>query len=450
MKALSILPFSVPSVLIVLAFVLFYGRAGYLNHFLMWAFNLTEPPIGFLYTFWGIVLVHGFYEFPVVLQTVGEVWERLPRDREQAARLLGAGKLQAFITGTLPSLAPAIAQAASLCFLLCFFSFAVVMVFGGLVGSTLEVEVYRRARLEADASGAATLALAETAIAIAVVTLVSLFERRTASARAAVKLAGSRLELEKPRGRTKAALLAYAVFLAVFFGGPMLSLMVQAFLVRSGPLGPSTFGPDNFLRLFSGSGSPFLAALLGTVATALPAAFIATVLGCIGAFSLRRGGSFAKATAALPLAVSGIVASLGWSILFPRGGITLIPFVLALGAMPYVLKSVAAALSTLHQSPLEAARTLGASRLTAVFGVELPAVLPAVLAAFAFAFAASAGDVNVPLVLGQGSFETLPVYLYRLTSSHRFPEACAAGVVLALLTSAVFAVKEKRFNNARD
>ena len=175
-----------------------------------------------------------------------------------------------------------------------------------------------------------------------------------------------------------------------------------------------TFGPGNFLRLFSGSSSPFLAAMAGTLATALPAAFIATALGCIGAFALRRGGSFAKATAALPLAISGIVASLGWSILFPRGGITLIPLVLALGALPYVLKSVAAALSTLHRSPLEAARTLGASGLSAAVGVELPAVSPAILAAFAFAFAASAGDVNVPLVLGQGTFET-PVSYTHLT-----------------------------------
>ena len=448
LKALSILPFSVPSVLIVLAFVLFYGRAGYLNSFLVWAFGFKEPPIAFLYSFWGIVLVHGFYEFPVVLQTVGEVWERLPRDREQAARLLGAGRFRAFVTGVLPSLAPAIAQAAALCFLLCFFSFAVVMVFGGLAGSTLEVEVYRRARLEADSGGAASIALAETALALAVVSLVALLERKSARGGAAVKAAGSRLALEKPTGFAAGALVAYALFLSVFFGGPMLSLLIQAFSVRAGPLGPSRLGLENFARLFSGQGSPFAAAFAGTIATALPAALLATALGCAGAFSLRRGGAFAKAAASLPLAISGIVAGLGWSLLFPRGGLALIPLVQALGALPYVLKSVAAALSTLDRAPAEAARSLGASRVRAALGIELPAVLPAVLAALAFAFASAAGDVNVPLVLGRGSFETLPVYLYRLSSSYRFPEACAAGVILALLTSAAFAAKEGRYRDA--
>jgi thiamine transport system permease protein len=443
LKALSVLPFSVPSVLVVLAFVLFYGRAGYLNSFLMRIFGLAEPPLDFLYTFWGIVLVHGFYEFPVVLQTVGEVWERLPRDREEAARLLGASKYRAFVTGLLPSLLPVIAQAAALCFLLCFFSFAVVMVFGGLAGSTLEVEVYRLSRLEADAFGAASIALVETAIAMVIVALIALCARIAARGAAAVKDAGSPPELRPARGPAALCLSAYALFLAVFFGGPMLSLLIQALSVRRGPLGAAHFGLGNFARLFSPGGSAFSAAFFGTVATALPAALIATLLGCAGAFAVRRGGAAAKAAAALPLAVSGIVASIGWSLLFPRGGLVLIPFVQALCVMPYVLESVAAALSTLDISPVEAARTLGSSRVRSAIGIELGSVLPAILAAFAFAFAASSGDLNVPLVLGQGEFETLPVYLFRLTSSYRFPEACAAGVVLAAITSAVFAFKER-------
>jgi thiamine transport system permease protein len=446
LKSLSVLPFALPSVLMVLAFVLFYGRSGYLNRFAMWAFGLSEPPLGFLYTFWGIVLVHGFYEFPIVLQSVGEVWERLPRDREDAARLLGAGRLRAFATGILPSLWPAIAQAAALCFLLCFFSFAVVMVFGGLAGSTLEVEVYRRSRLEADSSGAAAIAIAETAIAFAVVALLALTERGAARGRAESKSAGSPPELRKPRGIGLAALIAYALFLAVFFGGPMLSLAAQAFSVRSGPLGPSRLGLGNFARLLTSGG--FGPALLDTAATAIPAALVAAILGSAGAFALRRGGWAAKAGASLPLAVSSIVAALGWSFLFPSGSILLIPLVQALCVMPYVLKSVAAALSTLDHRPVEAARTLGAGRLRAALGLELPAVRPAALAAFAFAFASAAGDVNVPLVLGRGGFETLPVYLFRLTSSYRFPEACAAGIILAAITSLVFAFKEGRENRA--
>jgi thiamine transport system permease protein len=440
LKALSVFPFSMPSVLVALAFVLYYGKSGFLNRVLMQVLGLSEPPIGFLYSFWGIVLVHGFYEFPLVLQIVGEAWSALPRETERAARTLGAGRLRSFATGTLPSLAPALAHSAGIVFLLCFFSFAVVMIFGGLAGSTLEVEVYRRARFEADPSGAAAVALAETLVALAVVAAISLADRRSA----ALRSAGSPPELEKPRGAAALAIAAYAAFLGLFFAGPMAALVAQAFSVRGGPLGPESFGLGNFARILSGPGAPFAAALADTASTAVPAALIATVMGSLGALALRRRGPLVKAASALPLAVSGIVASLGWSLLFPSGGNALVPLAQAIGALPYVLKSVASSLASLERSPVEAARTLGAGRVRAAVGVELRGAAPAVGAAFAFALAVAAGDINAPLVLGRGGYEPLPVLLYRLIGAYRLQEACAVGVLLGAISSLAFFLNERR------
>jgi thiamine transport system permease protein len=440
LKALSVFPFSMPSVLVALAFVLYYGKSGFLNRALMGALGLSEPPIGFLYSFWGIVLVHGFYEFPIVLQIVGESWSSLPRDAERAARMLGAGRIRAFATGTLPSLAPALAHSAGIVFLLCFFSFAVVMIFGGLAGSTLEVEVYRRARFEADPAGAAAVAAAETLVALIVVAAIGLSDRRSA----ALRSAGGPAELARPRGPAALALAAYAAFLALFFLGPMAALVAQAFSVRSGPLGPSSLGIGNFARILGGPGRPFLSALADTASTAVPAALIAVVLGSIGALALRRSGPFAKSVSALPLAVSGIVSSLGWSLIFPNGGNALVPLAQSIGALPYVLKSVASSLASLERSPVEAARTLGAGRLRAAVGIELRGAAPAVGAAFAFALAVAAGDVNAPLVLGRGDYEPLPVLLYRLVGSYRLQEACAVGVLLGALSSLAFFLNERR------
>jgi len=440
LKAISVFPFSMPSVLVVLAFVLYYGRSGVLNRFLMQVFGLSEPPIGFLYSFWGIVLVHGFYEFPLILQIVGEAWSSLPRDTERAARLLGAGRLRAFATGTLPSLAPAIAHSAGIVFLLCFFSFAVVMIFGSLSGSTLEVEVYRRARFEADPSGAAAIAMVETLIAVAIVAAIGLSDRRAA----ALKSAGSPPELVRPRGAARVGLAAYAVFIAFFFLGPLVSLVGQAFSVRGSPLAPPRIGLGNFEKILSGPKASFLPALADTASTAIPAALIAVVVGSIGALSLRRGGPLARSAAALPMAVSGIVASLGWSAIFPVGGTFLVPLAQSLGALPYVLKSVASSLASLEASPLEAARTLGAGRVRAAFDVELRGVASAIGAAFAFALAVAAGDVNVPLVLGRDGYEPLPVLLYRLIGAYRLQEACAVGVLLGALSSLAFFLSDRR------
>jgi len=91
----------------------------------------------------------------------------------------------------------------------------------------------------------------------------------------------------------------------------------------------------------------------------------------------------------------------------------------------------------------EAAKTLGASPIKAFITIELRTILPSVAAAAAFAFSITAGDVNVPLMLGMSEIETLPLILYRLTAAYRFNEACAAGLVLGLMTGIVFMLKEK-------
>jgi len=438
LKSLSAIPFSVPPLLVVLAFVLYYGRGGYLNRLLMALFSLKQPPLGFLYSFWGIVLVHGFYNFPIVLQNVGEVWARLPRDREEAARLLGAGRGRAFATGTLPSLLPSLAQAAALTFLFCYFSFAVVLVFGSLVGSTLEVEVYRRARIEADPAGASAIALAETAMALIVVSLIGLVERRDATA----LRAGSPQPLLRPHGPARMALAVYAIVLVLFFGGPLFALAVESFTVRRGMGGAGVAGLGNFVRLLTDAG--LARSLADTALTAVPAASAALVAGSLVAMGLRGGGCRGSILLSLPLAVSSIVASLGWSIIFPRGGNALIAPVLALVAFPFVAKAVVGALAVLEVSPPLAARVLGASRLRAAVDMDFRAVAPSLLAAGAFAFAIAAGDLNVPIILGRGTFEPLPILLYRLASAYRFPEACAAGLLLGLITGIVFFIKEGR------
>ncbi len=453
LMALSAVPFCVPPVLVILAFVLYFGNAGIVNRLLS-----ALPGKGgvagtsFLYSFGGIILVHAFYNFPVIIQIVGGTWSRLPSSREDAARVLGAGGFRAFLTGTLPSLGPAIGQAASLVFLFCFFSFSVVLVFGGFSGSTLEVEVYRKARLEADPAGAAATAVLETLMALTCVAAFSLFERKSAQGG---RHTGSRGEPAIPRGPILVFLAVYAAFLVFFFLGPLLALMVQAFSLISGWDRFAGFGLGNFRRLFSGVNPPFLRAMAGSFATAIPASIIATTLGIILAYArlilVDRGGRAQGRTGALPfdlagsmpLAISGVVTSLGWATIFPGGGAVPVILAQATMAFPFVFRGISGAFSSLEQAPRLAARTLGANPLTVFLTVDIPGAAPAIAASAAFAFSIAIGDVNAPLLLGSGEFLSLPLLLYRLVASYRFPEACAVGLVLATLAGMVFFLKER-------
>jgi thiamine transport system permease protein len=486
LMALSALPFCVPPVLVILAFVLYFGNAGIVHRVIeSIAGKGKAAGTSFLYSFGGIVLVHAFYNFPVIVQIVGGTWSRIPTSREDAARVLGAGGFRAFLTGTLPSLGPAIGQAASLVFLFCFFSFSVVLVFGGFSGSTLEVEVYRKARLEADPAGAAAIALLETLIALSCVAVFSYFERRTA---AGTGRGGSRGEALRPRGFPLLFLALYGIFLALFFLGPILALLVQAFSLSSGWDRFTGFGTGNFRRLLSGSPPPLLRAMAGSFATAVPASILATAAGIALAYSrlllvereadkdgkpwrmpgeraegggvlavFRRIGRGIAATptalpldlaGSLPLALSGVVTSLGWVLLFPAGGAFPVIMAQATMAFPFVFRGISGAFSSLERNPRSAARSLGANPITVFLTVDIPGAAPAILASAAFAFSMAIGDVNAPLLLGSGDFLSLPLLLYRLVASYRFPEACAVGLVLAALTGFVFFLKERTSDGA--
>jgi thiamine transport system permease protein len=168
-----------PSILVVLGFVLFFGNAGWLNRLFMALSGREEGPLRVLYRPAAVILAHGFFNFPLVIRLVGDGLAGIRRAYTPAAAVLGAPPLKTALTVILPLLFPSIAAALLLVFLYCFTSFAVVLVLGGGPGaSTLAVEIYRHARISLDYQGAALLALVETLIGAAVFLLFLLVEGR--------------------------------------------------------------------------------------------------------------------------------------------------------------------------------------------------------------------------------------------------------------------------------
>jgi thiamine transport system permease protein len=151
LAALSAIPFMLPPILVVLGFILFFGTNGLANTALMRIFGLKNPPLSVLYSLKGIVLAHAFYNFPVVARIVSAAWERVPGEYAEAARTLGASPAAVFRDVTLPALLPSLLSSACLVFLFCMLSFPVVLVLGGGPKvATIEVEIYRSARITLD------------------------------------------------------------------------------------------------------------------------------------------------------------------------------------------------------------------------------------------------------------------------------------------------------------
>ena len=138
----------------------------------------SEPPLKILYSFKAIILAHTFYNFPIIMSLVSSYWEHLDANCEAASQTLGANKVQTFLKVTLPRLLPAIISAVSLVFLFCFNSFAIILVLGGGPQyTTMEVEIYRQARMLGNSGVAAAFSTSSPSSPLFLVSLATMLAR---------------------------------------------------------------------------------------------------------------------------------------------------------------------------------------------------------------------------------------------------------------------------------
>src|SRR5690606_3207820 len=99
-------------------------------------------------------------------RTVHAAWEAIDPSFEESARALGAGRLQTFLTVTLPMIAPGVVTGSLLAFVFSFMSFPIVLALGGARLATMEVEIYTQVRVLLDYGTGAALALVETLLSL--------------------------------------------------------------------------------------------------------------------------------------------------------------------------------------------------------------------------------------------------------------------------------------------
>ena len=113
MDALSNITIALPSVVIGLALLAFYGPFGPINAFAEFAFS---RPFALTWTLWIIVGAHLLETFPYMVRSVGAVLHRMDPHLETAARTLGASRWIVFRTITLPQLRPGLVAGSVLTF----------------------------------------------------------------------------------------------------------------------------------------------------------------------------------------------------------------------------------------------------------------------------------------------------------------------------------------------
>jgi len=434
LRSLLLLPFLLPSLLVVLGVADLLGPGGLLVG--------SFPGLAvFGHGLGGIVAVNVAFNAPMVALFTAVGAESASAPLEESLASLGAspGRVYREVWGP-PSWWGALAGAL-LAFLFSALAFAAPLLLAGPAQYTLEDRIWSLDQILLNAHGAALLATLTLAfLAVPTAAYLAVLPRLAPS--------GSRSAPRLDR-RTASPVAVLLAGICAAFAAAEASL-VGAVLYRTvepaggrpwGAAWTLLFGPETTRAL----GLPILAATVNTLAFAGAAAAIAVglVLGLVFARSLHRAGrpSLLGAVTLLPLLISPVMLAFAlasvWEPLLggPREAWILIVVSQATLGLPFVVQSLSVPLDGLSAAPREAARTLGAGPWTAFTDVDLPRLSRGLTVAGLFAFAFGLGEFTATYFLVTPSFTTLTVAVYRLQGV-RLPGVADAAAGLLLVVSA--------------
>ena len=168
LDAMVDIPLAVSPVMVGLAYLLVFGRAGWL------APVLDALDLRVAFAFGGLVLATLFVTLPFVVREVGYVLEEIGTDEEQAARTLGASRWQTFWRVTLPNISSGFGYGLTLTAARALGEFGAVLVIGGaIIGSTDTATTFIYAAVE-ERQNAAAYGMAALLAAASMLLLVGL------------------------------------------------------------------------------------------------------------------------------------------------------------------------------------------------------------------------------------------------------------------------------------
>lgn len=440
LRALVTIPFVLPTVVVAGAFGQLFTR-----------FGLDNGSLRLRHTVWAILLAHIFFNYAVVVRTVGSFWSGLDGRLEEQARVLGARPIRTFVEVTLPQLRSAIAAAASIVFLFSFTSFGVVLVLGGPRQATIETEIYRHAVVRTDFTSAAALAAVQLVAVLALVVITTRLER----ARPLTQSTPHRPTIR--RSRRGRALNGLGV-------GALLGLPIVVIVERSLAVGGG-YGLTNYRALnerLTMLPAPATTAIRNSIVYAGVATTIAVLIGTITALVVVHGRGAIRHVfdlgLTLPLGTSAVTIGFGMLIALDEPPLDLrstwwiVPIAHSLVGIPFVVRTMVPVLRRIDPALREAAAVLGASPRRVRREIDMPIAARGLLVGASFAFAVSMGEFGATAFIPRRADTlTAPQALFRLLSTPgdlvRGQAMALAVVLMVVVAFAVVAIESVRGSN---
>ena len=446
----AIISLGTPYILYVTAWLLFFGKAGPVNHLYRTLTGSTDVLIN-IYSMPGMVLVEGFLWSPLAFLLVGATLRNANPELEEAARVHGAGVWDTIRRVTMRLSLPSILALSMLVFIRAIEAFEVPALVG-LPGriSVLTTDIYSNmvARAPPDIGGASALSVLMLGL---VLVLLYVYGRLSRHAERFATITGKGF---RPRpfdlGRLRPwagglLVLNFVLLLLV----PMLMLVWVSLLPFFQPVTAAAFKLISFNNYRTVLASGQLELVINTLLVAVATATVAITLTFLGAWlAVRRGpgGWIIERLATIPLVFPGLILGIAVMQVFLRipiplyGTLGILIWAFVINYLPYGMRYCSSGMLQIHRELEEAAAICGASPLTRLRRIVAPLLAPALVAGWLFIFLMSARALSLAILLAGPSSQTMAVAMFDLWGNGQGTELAALGLMWSMLMAMIAVV----------
>ncbi len=437
-----------PTLIVVFGIIGIFGRKGYINELSLYFFDTSFGT--YLYGLGGILLAHVYLNASFALRSLLHNFESIPKEKYKLAKSLNFSVLKCFYYVEYPALKSSLLSISSTIFLLCFTSFAVVLLLGGNPSyNTLEVAIYEAVKLDFDIETALKLALIQLSISVVLVVLSSSFKINTSN----IKTNDISIIWKNTKIIQAIQYFIISIF-TLFFISPLIVIFLDGLSA-------------NFTKIFTDK--IFIQSFLTSITLATISSII-TVIAAILLSNTRRNFCLDTRLASKPfsktlntiiafsgniyLAIPSLVLGLGFFMMYQKyDGSFVIWSTLALlsanvlMSLPFALAVIAPAMQKTAKRYDKLSFSLGLSTFQRYKEVELPYLKSSLAYVFALSFCFSLGDLGIIALFGSDEFITLPWYLYQLMGSYNTNDAAGVALILLVLVLSVFILIPRIFRS---
>lgn len=248
----------------------------------------------------------------------------------------------------------------------------------------------------------------------------------------------------------KTVLVVFSILMFIFLLAPIV-VVIGASFNKAQYL---AFPPDSWsLTWFStvlGS-QAYMGALWTSVELGIIASLIALAIGSMSAYGIERLPSHWRSGMDVfftsPLQIPTVITGVALLQLFNGLGLARSFGTLLLGhvilCLPYVVRTLGAALFRFDRSIEEAAATLGASLPRILWSVTLPLLRPALVASGIFGFVVSFQNLAISMFLTSPGISTLPIQVFGYAQYSPDPSIAAMSTIVVVVTIVIMSIVER-------